>query len=117
MFFVKIAVFAVTFTIVGIGIWGVTQLETKFDSTWFLPKDSYVAKWSRASNQYFPNDGEVVTVYVKEVNYSTDLAKIDQMMQQLEHEKLIVSSVDGWYSTFKEYTKKNFGLDTSGRKL
>ena len=41
-----------TFTLLGIGIWGLTELETKFESSWFLPQDSYVAKWLRyESNQ------------------------------------------------------------------
>ena len=45
----------------GVAIYGVTLLETKFEAEWFLPPDSYLTKWFDASKQYFPSDG--VKVY------------------------------------------------------
>lgn len=82
----------------GIGIWGLTQLETKFESSWFLPQESYVAKWVRANKEYFPNEGERVTVYIAGVNYSSDLSKIGHFVNDLENRKDIVSSVNAWFA-------------------
>ena len=45
----------------GVAIYGVTLLETKFEAEWFLPPDSYLTKWFDASKEYFPSDG--VKVY------------------------------------------------------
>jgi hypothetical protein len=41
----------------GVAIYGVTLLETKFEAEWFLPPDSYLIKWFDASKGYFPSDG------------------------------------------------------------
>ena len=69
-------VFATTFALLGYAIYGLTQLETKFESTWFLPQDSYVAQWRIANEKYYANVGERVTVYLNHLDYSTDLNKI-----------------------------------------
>ena len=70
--------FVVTLTFLGIGIWGLTELETKFESSWFLPQESYIAKWERASADYFSNAGEWVRkLYLKirflKVRFNFDL--------------------------------------------
>ena len=41
----------------GVAIYGVILLETKFEAEWFLPPDSYLTKWFDASKEYFPSDG------------------------------------------------------------
>ena len=66
--FFQIAVFAVTLTFLGIGIWGLTELETKFESSWFLPQESYIAKWERASADYFSNAGEQEIIFEDKVS-------------------------------------------------
>ena len=69
-------VFATTFALLGYAIYGLTELETKFESSWFLPSDSYVAQWDRADRKYYATVGERVTVYLPNLNYTEDLSKI-----------------------------------------
>ena len=102
----QISVFVITLSLLGVGIWGLTELETKFDSTWFLPQDSYIAKWVSANAKYFPNDGERVTVYITDVNLTTDLSKIATFIEQLEENDNVVSSVNSWIPGFKDYLEK-----------
>ena len=68
-----------------------------------LPQDSYVAKWVRATANYFPNDGERVTVYITDLNYSTDLSKLHQFVQLLNNEPNVVSSVNSWIPNYEKY--------------
>ena len=93
------------------GIWGLTELETKFDSTWFLPQDSYISKWVTANAKYFPNDGERVTVYITDVNLTTDLSKIATFIEKLEDSQDVVSSVNSWIPGFKNYLDEYFDID------
>ena len=109
----QISVFVITLSLLGVGIWGLTELETKFDSTWFLPQDSYIAKWVSANTKYFPNDGERVTVYITDVNLTTDLSKIATFIEQLEENDNVVSSVNSWIPGFKDYLEKYFYIDIS----
>ena len=108
----QISVFVITLSLLGVGIWGLTELETKFDSTWFLPQDSYIAKWVSANAKYFPNDGERVTVYITDVNLTTDLSKIATFIEQLEENDNVVSSVNSWIPGFKDYLEKGYCYST-----
>ena len=47
----------------GVAIWGVTELETKFEAEWFLPQESDLIKWFDASKTYFPSDGVQVRTW------------------------------------------------------
>ncbi len=105
----KVLVFVATFGLLGIAIWGLTQLETKFESSWFLPQDSYIAKWEKASQQYFSNAGERVTVYASNVNFSTDISKIGHFVTELESRGSIVSSVNTFYPAFYDYVQTFYG--------
>jgi len=60
-FYLKILVLLATASLAGVGIYGVTLLETKFEAVWFLPPESYLIKWFDANEKYFPNDGVQVS--------------------------------------------------------
>ena len=109
----QVAVFVITFTFLGFAIWGLIELETKFESSWFLPQDSYIAKWEQASADYFSNSGERVTVYVTDVNFSTDISKIGKFVNELENRTSIVSSINTFYPDFHNYVYQYFGRDIS----
>lgn len=108
--FGKILVFLATFTLLGFGIWGMTQLETKFESSWFLPPESYVARWFDASEQYFPGDGQRVTVYITGIDYANELKSISQLTRGLENATGIVSSVNSWYPSLEAYINYKIGI-------
>jgi hypothetical protein len=45
----KAILLAVTVALTGLGIWGNVLLEQRFDPTWFLPPESYLARWFQAN--------------------------------------------------------------------
>ena len=104
-------VFATTFALLGYAIYGLTQLETKFESTWFLPQDSYVAQWRIANEKYYANVGERVTVYLNHLDYSTDLNKIGGLIQKLQNMSDVVTSVNSFYPDMNSYTKNFYNVD------
>ena len=91
----------------GVGIWGLTQLRQEFNPVWFIPQESYLAQWFNANEKYFPKEGEKVEINIAQVDFSSELPKIDSLVRRLESETGILSSVDSWYTSFKEYTEKN----------
>ena len=110
-------VFAATFSLLGYAIYGLTKLETKFESSWFLPPDSYVARWDRADRKYFANVGERVSVYLTDLNYSTDLSKIGHLTESLQNMPNVVSSVNSFFPYMNAYSKLYYDTDlnsTSG---
>ena len=48
----------VTCGLLAVNAWGLSQLRQEFNPLWFLPSDSYLAKYHRAVETYFPNEGE-----------------------------------------------------------
>ena len=104
-------VFATTFALLGYAIYGLTQLETKFESTWFLPQDSYVAQWRVANEKYYANVGERVTVYLNHLNYSQDLSKIGGLVEKLQNMSDVVTSVNSFYPFMNEYTQRFYAVD------
>ena len=104
-------VFATTFALLGYAIYGLTQLETKFESTWFLPQDSYVAQWRVANEKYYANVGERVTVYLTNLDYSTDLNKIGGLIAKLQNMSDVVTSVNSFYPDMNLYTKNFYNVD------
>ena len=107
----QVVVFAGTFTCLGFAIWGLTQLETRFESSWFLPQDSYIGLWESASAKYYSNAGERVTIYVSNVNYSSDISKIGRFVTELEQEKSIVDSLNTFYTPFFQFALDNFDVN------
>ena len=108
--------FAATFSVLGVAIWGLTKLETKFESSWFLPSDSYIMKWEQASAQYFAEAGERVTVYITDVNYTTDMAKIGQLAANLENSHSVVSSIRTFYPQFYHFVQDFYGISINSSK-
>lgn len=101
----------VTLVLLGVGIWGVISLETRFDSTWFLPPSSYLSQWFTASKTYFPSDGELVTVYVSDIDYRNELDKMADLVARLSGETEIIRTVTSWFPDYKEYLNGNLGAN------
>ena len=85
------------------GVYGLTQLEQKFDPVWFLPPSSYIAQWFTANAAYFPTEGESVTVYFTGINWPSEAAKIGQLEDELRKETSLVARIDSWYDKFNTF--------------
>ena len=102
----KILVGILTLLITGVAISGNILLEQKFDPTWFLPPDTYLAKWFEMNRKYFPFGGDRVTIWCHELDYMTELDKLDDLARRLSNQTDIIDSVDSWTTHFIDYTKK-----------
>jgi predicted RND superfamily exporter protein len=88
------------------GVYGLTQLQQKFDPVWFLPPSSYIAEWFTANAAYFPTEGESVTVYFTGIDWPSESAKIGLLEEELRKEISLVSKVDSWYDKFTLFVKE-----------
>ena len=103
----KVLVVLLTLGLAAVGILGLTRLRQEFNPVWFIPPQSYLAKWFAANEYYFPREGETVKINIAQVDFSEELPKIESLVARLEEETEILSNVDSWYTKFKEYTEKN----------
>lgn len=110
----KVIVIILTTLICGVGIWGNVLLRQEFDPTWFLPQDTYLAKWFQLNKELFPSEGETGTVYFNNVQLPGDIPKIDFLADSLRGQPSI-ETVDTWTSGYEQYVFDN-GLvgDVSG---
>ena len=112
-----IAVLLCSSALSGCAIWQATQLEQEFQSIWFLPPSSYLRQWFDANTEYFPGDGERVTVYLTQLDWPQELGKIEKLVTSLENSPSIIKSVDSWYPSFKEFSNSNLGADIPNTSL
>eukprot|EP00095_Tigriopus_kingsejongensis_P000432 maker-scaffold171_size289870-snap-gene-1.38 protein:Tk00432 transcript:maker-scaffold171_size289870-snap-gene-1.38-mRNA-1 annotation:"conserved hypothetical protein" len=105
-----ILITAITLALLGVGIWGTVELEVRFESVWFLPPDSYLRKWFESRAEYFPNNGEVVTVYLTDIDYPQELMKIDNLAKDLMGATDIIRSSSPWFPEYQEYVNDHIGF-------
>ena len=103
----KVAILLLTAGLGSVGVWGLTQLRQEFNPVWFIPQESYLAKWFNANELYFPKEGEKVKINIAQVDFNEELPKIDALVTRLEEETSILSNVDSWYRKFKDYSESN----------
>ena len=104
----KVFVVLVTLVITGLAIWGNLLLEQKFDPVWFLPPDTYLAKWVAATKKYFPFGGDRVTVYFSDADPIREYENLNQLALNIQDQTDIVDNVDAWTFSFNEYYNKYF---------
>ena len=107
----KIVVIVITLVLFSVGIWGNILLKQEFDPTWFIPQETYLAKWFRLNKEYFPSQGEVGTIYFNGVKLPQDIGKIESLALELENMKDIIESVDSWTKHYKEFVRNNSLVD------
>lgn len=107
----------VTLALLGIGIWGTVELQVRFESVWFLPPDSYLRKWFDSRIEFFPSDGEVVTVYMTELDYPNELDQINNLALTLAESTDIVRSTNSWFPDYAEYINYHVGFADDGREI
>jgi hypothetical protein len=101
-----------TLVLLSFGGWGLTLLRQEFDPVWFLPPESYIAKYFSSSRKYYPSDGESGTIYFNNVNYSSNLDVVANLVRRLEDED-IIKKVDAWYPYFENYANTHFNTSMS----
>ena len=60
-----------------------------------------VYHWYDAHKTYFSTEGERGLIYIKETNYTEQLARIEELVTRLEHEEGLIKHIDAWPVKFK----------------
>ena len=100
---VKLVIAAVTLLLTGVGILGNVRLRQEFDPAWFLPPDTYIAKWFVNNKLYFPASGERGTVYFSNTSLPASLPAINLLAERLANQSDIVTDVDTWTRPYMRY--------------
>ena len=79
-----------------------------------MPPRSYLRKWIDANEIYFPGSGTRVTVNIGEIDYETEFWKLESLIETLEKEHDIVSSVDSWMSKFRNFIEDIDAFNSTG---
>ena len=111
----KCVLLAVTMAAGGVGLWGLSGLQSKFKSTWFLPKDSDVLQWFNVRETYFQSGGEKCTVYMADLDYPNEMHKIKNLIGNLSGATDIIGNVETWYPHYENYVNYHVGLTKRGR--
>ena len=102
---VKILVLVFSAGMFSLSTYGVTRLESNFDSFAFLPNDSYLKKYYDASSQYFPTNGNTGFVYLTDIpNLGMKFDKVKLLLSRVENLKG-VSSVNSFLPYFEAFVK------------
>jgi len=99
----KLLVSTTAIVLFGLGVYGCTQLEQRFEERWLLPDENYLAKWFDDRQQYFNQGGERGTIYFAEFKLTNEqLDKIQGLVKSLTNETDIITEVDQWAVTFSD---------------
>ena len=103
----KAIVILFTLGLLGTGIYGSTQIKQEFNPAWFLPPGSYLLGWLDQVDKYFPESGEKVTINIGDIDYREELWKVEALVEDIQNQTDIVTSVDSWLTNFKTYVESN----------
>ena len=98
----------------GVSIYGVSQLEVDFKTTYFISPDTTVRRYLDTAEKYF-NQGETVTFYTNNTNLDytseeTQLKLIEfndklKACEGCEKKWTVESSFTSWYETFNSFVQ------------
>ena len=70
---------------------------------------------SNKISRYFPSSGERVHVFMADLSLPSDLAVVANVTADIRAQSDIVTAVESWHDSFREYYEGNFG-ETDGEK-
>ena len=85
-------------------------MRQEFNPLWFIPSSTYLSQYFSQLDHYFPNNGEMATVYIKTENLFNHTRELDDLITALRNETEIISRVDDWFTGFKEMVKKRYSI-------
>lgn len=103
----KILALLITASVAAVGIHGSTQLEQRFDPEWFLPEETYLAKYLTESRRHYPSQGHEGSVFVGDIDYVSNFGRILKLSRRLKAMK-IFDEVDQWPLNFARFVKGNY---------
>ena len=88
------------------GCLGLARLRMEFRPEWLLDPQAEVTNWYFAHKEYFPGEGEGGQLYLRGVNYSENLVRLDRLVASLERESDIIRGVDSWHTQYMQFVEQ-----------
>lgn len=107
----KIFVVLITLVCLGFSTESALKLEQRFDPKWFLPKGTHLVDFLAAKEQYYPDAGWDVSMYMGALEYNQELIRIKDAVDKLENMTGFVSNVMSWVDPFRTFVLVNFKHD------
>lgn len=85
-------------------------MRQEFNPLWFIPSSTYLSKFFSVIENYYPDNGQMATIYVKTDHLSKHLTHLDELISTLRNETEIISRVDDWFTGFKEFSSKHHSI-------
>mmetsp|Transcript_4310 Transcript_4310/g.10602 ORF Transcript_4310/g.10602 Transcript_4310/m.10602 type:complete len:872 (+) Transcript_4310:217-2832(+) len=105
----KIIILLAAATLIGLAIWGCTQITREFDENEFIPSSSFLKDYVRKSEEYFAEDTFTITFWG--VTEQIDYFRSRDEMLTLINNTVAVPQVDrlvyGWLPSFIEWLPLN----------
>ena len=92
---VKILMIMFSFCLTGVNVGGFTCIPVELNYLGFLPSDSSLVKWFSWDEEMLPRDGELGSVYLGEGSLTSELAKLDSLLNKFSNKSETVKSIDG----------------------
>lgn len=107
----KLLVVLVTAVCLGFSVESIFRLEQRFDPAWFIPRHTFLGEFIADRSKYFPTSGFDAGIFIGAINYTEELPRLNDMMDQLENSTDIVTDTHGWIKPFREYVKVYYRKD------
>ena len=85
-------------------------MRQEFNPIWFIPKSTYLSQYFTAIDNYYPDNGQLASIYIQTQNLSGNLNHLEGLIDAIKNETTYVTRVDDWFDGFKEFTAKRHGI-------
>ncbi|XP_028417678.1 patched domain-containing protein 3-like [Dendronephthya gigantea] len=92
---VKIFIFLIVIALLGVNIYGTTELKQQFEPKWFLPPGTIVRDYMDLNDEKFVQGGSPIAFYTGSINYFK------------EQKYLSENTIDSWYEKYIEWANKS----------
>lgn len=108
----KLFVVLITVICLGVSAESIFKLEQRFDPRWFIPSRTYLHKYLKAKESYYPTLGFETGIYIGRVNYAKEINKVKEISEQLDNSTDIINDIISWVDPFYDYVQITFDKGT-----
>nr|SVE79688.1 EOG090X0BEK [Daphnia magna] len=113
----KVFILVLAAFLLGINTWGSVLMRQEFNPLWFIPTSTYLSQYFSVIESHFPDNGQMASIYIQTTNLSSNLDRLDALIDTVRNETNIVSQVDDWFGGFKEFTAKRHAIDWMNQNM
>ncbi|XP_045465991.1 patched domain-containing protein 3-like isoform X1 [Harmonia axyridis] len=108
---VKVLVILATIGLAALSIRNCLKLEQRFDPHWFVPKNSDLYSYYQKRTELYPNHGFEGGVYMGAINYTHEIPKIKEVVDNMRNKSDIIVGVSEWLTPFRDFVKRTYVTD------